>query len=258
MYEKCDSLSSKRDALTIQGRPDIKCQVYDRSFDKSQLCYMPPDTVKRIMRFAEELYPDPGELPEACAASFISCEQAVELQERIYDEGSRILKVYFGGNKDTHVERLFIPPWPTHLVKVHPGDGYGQRFFRVEERDIWLWMLLSVCAHVHELWCSLAESVDDNIHWTGHWMRYAASALKMKVNKKGDSWFKLKKKREISQLFNPSLDQILSDYQLAGEFFGRCKDVIVLGPADTSTDDSVRPRYNLEKKNVVICFEPDF
>ena len=35
-----------------------------------------------------------------------------------------------------------------------------------------------------------------------------------------------------------------------------CKDVVVLGPADT--DDLVWPRYNMEKKNVVICFEPDF
>ena len=55
---RSDDLSDKRDALSLQGRPDIKAQYYDRSVDKTSRSYIPREMIEHTLRFAEKLYPD--------------------------------------------------------------------------------------------------------------------------------------------------------------------------------------------------------
>lgn len=249
----CNPLSSIRNALTIQGRPNIKCQVYNKSFDKSKAGYMPGSLVDKIIDFLEDRYQDPSVFDEAATSTFISCEQAVELQENIYNEGSKIIKVYPDGRSSCMpVERLFTPPWPTYILKVHPADGYGERFYSVDESDYSLWVLLSLS--VWELWKSMVESVEDNIKWLGHWLRYAASALKFKVPKKENSWFKLKKKKEMISFFGLPLSETVSDFRKMKSLFSLCTDVFVI---NASSIDAIGEHiFDSMNKNVVICVDP--
>ena len=89
---KCDNLSNARDALSIQGRADIKAQIYDRSSDPDNACFMPREKVDSIMSTSEQKFPDPSVLPEYKTSSYIPCETAVALQEIMYGEGSCTIK----------------------------------------------------------------------------------------------------------------------------------------------------------------------
>ena len=60
---KCDNLSNRRDALSIQGRADIRAQIYDRCSEPDSACFMPREKIERILSRSESEFPDPSILP---------------------------------------------------------------------------------------------------------------------------------------------------------------------------------------------------
>lgn len=243
---RCDELSCRRDALSIQGRPDIRAQMNDRSLDIESPIYMPPEVIQRVIEYSELQYPDPLSLAERKTSTYIPCETAIKLQEIMYGESSRSLKVYDNDNDQTYSQKLFVPPWPTHFVEVHPMNDHGQRMFRVIHEQFGLWQLLCITGRVTDVWEALSNSVDNNKAWQGHWLRFASNVLGLKGQASSSRFFNAK--RNIVTIFSSPLEEILSSKEKTAELFSPCKEIVTI-EADSSLDE-------LENAKIVICVHP--
>lgn len=250
---KSDNISCTRDALSLQGRPDIKAQFCDRCFDTKSPSYIPKELIDHTLQFAETLYPGSTafSLPQCKTSSFISCQSAVELQEKMYQEASSTIEVY---NKETKTTRvvLFDPPWPTYFVHVHPSNDHGQRFHRVIEKDFGKWMFLCITGRVPELWTAISDAVVNNMSWHGHWLRYASLKLDLVGENRKCKHFPAD--IDVATMFPSQLGAILGSKKATSQLFEKCSKVAVLHKSIVSDQVSLQ---DLEDEQVIICLEPD-
>lgn len=101
-------------------------------------------------------------------------------------------------------------------------------------------------SQVPELWAQIAMSVEDNLSWHGHWLRYATSVLHLKARSQSSRMFPIRKKAE---LFALPLNEVFCDGNRLKELFGGCDGVHVV--ADRS--EGLR---HWQGEDVVICLCP--
>lgn len=256
---RADGLSSKRDALSIAGRPDIKAHLFDRCSDNSDPSFIPRRMIDDILRNAEREYPAPLDtLREWKSSSHIDCETALLLQEKTYDESSSTIRVYDKDNETRFEDKLFVPPWPLYQVFIHPTDNYGRRFERVMERQFDLWKLLCITGLVGELWESIVRCVRDNKSWHGHWLRFACLRLQLKgASQRCKVFPKLKPNqilRVFEKAFGTSLGTILRDHRQTAKLFEDCPEVLVMDGLSPIEDQLFIG--DIEKKNIIISIDP--
>lgn len=249
---RCDPLSAKRDALSVEGRPDIKAQLYDRCLNRKCPSFIPKGMIDQIVSYSEKEYGGPlSNLSEWNTSSYIPCDVAVQLQEKAYGDVSQNIKVYESVS-DMYEEEIFDPPWPLYFVPIHPMDDHGQRIQRVMEADFGLWQLLVISGRVFEVWESLARSVTDNRGWQGHWLRFATGELGFK-SRKCDIFKKLKKheiKTKIRGSYGVDVHEILKDRDRLSSLFGMCSDILVCAfhlPPDNELCSA------LKDKDIIFC-----
>jgi hypothetical protein len=127
--------------------------------------YSPKYIVDKKVIHAKKQYPSPSELAETRTSTFLDIESVIRLQEKMYSDTSR--------NTIGKTTELFKPPWPQFFVKVHPLDGNGQQFSRIEANDFGLWILPGVTTTFNKLWECLNGSVPNNTDWTGQWLQFS-------------------------------------------------------------------------------------
>ncbi|CAJ1944663.1 unnamed protein product [Cylindrotheca closterium] len=251
---KSDTLSCNRDFLSIQGRPDIRAQINERSTDKNSPLYMSRDTIESIFRASELKYPDLMELPETATSTFVPCDVAVKLQEMMYEEASKTIKV-FEDDGDHFAEKLFAPPWPSDFVEVHPLDGHGQRFHKVTNGDFGFWMFLCITGRVRDLWQAIASSVEDNRSWHGHWLQFASNVLTIPGKTAKSRYFPALAEKKVHDLFPVRLEDTLNDKAKTADLFCSCRSVFVVEGSLSQVEASDQ---ELEGKEVVICVNPKY
>lgn len=255
---RSDGLSSKRDSLSLQGRPDVKAQLYDRALDMKNPAYIPSETIKHVVEYAERQFPESLEsLNQWNTSTYIECEKAIELQEKAYGDGSKTIRVY-NSETDSHENKLFVPPWPVLLLKIHPIDDHGQRFQRIMESDFGIWCLLSMTTAVSELWESVVETVSETSSWDGHWLRFASSHLRLLGTRRNCGIFNKKTKKDINEMFRAfsggsSLSEILKNRDLTASIFQKCDEVLVV-EHHLPSEEELRDRWG--SKTIVICISP--
>ena len=256
---KSDSLACIRDSLGIQGRPDIRAQICDRCNDEDSSAYLTKASIDHILQFAESKFPEPTELKECQSSTYVSCENAVRLQEKIYGDASQTIKCYHGDSGDFTV-KLFQAPWPSHLVPVHWCDGYGQRFQRVLDTDFGIWVLLCVTGRVNDLWEALSESVVDNRSWIGHWLLYSSIKLGLPGRRKSQSsTFTLKNREEMLEEIEIAcggvgLEQAFEDIEVAEALFSDCPRIKVV---EGYLSELEYTDGELRSWDAVVCIKPD-
>ena len=246
----------KRDALTIQGRPDIKAQIYDRCYDCGSDAYIPQSTVENVFAFAESKFPNVQDLPEWPTSTYIDASCAVKLQEKMLGEGSRTIRVYENEQDNAGKVVMFRPPWPTFFVQVHRMDDHGERFDRVMEADYGLWVLLCITGKVPDVWECLSAAVNNNRHWFGHWLTYASKMLGFRRTGNYRCFKNKMSKADVVGLFDRPLEQIFSSREATANLFLECPDVHVVRGSFDEAD--IPPAANNRKKRVVICIKPQF
>jgi hypothetical protein len=258
MFSRSDSLSLLRDSLSIAGRDDVRCHVTSLCKDPTAHNYVPKYIVDRKLTHAKKQYPSPLKLAETRTSTFVDIDSAVRLQEKIYSDTSRNIDIHYqlGDGTMAKTTELFEPPWPQFFVKIHPLDGYGQRFSRIEASDFGLWILLGITTTVNELWECLNASVRNNIDWTGHWLRFASKKVRL-VQRSTSSYsskkyFQDKKVKEIQSMFTMPLVDLVSDVSEMRRLFSGCPNVVILD----SYLDNAGLRIDSECKVVVVVLHP--
>ena len=254
----CDPLSARRDALSIQGRPDIKAQLYDRCLERKRLGYAPRSMVKEFTQYAEKEFGEPlTSLPQWGTSSYIPFDTAILLQEKTYRDSSKSIRVY-DLESNRYEDQLFEPPWPEYIVPVHPMDSYGQRFEKVADGDDFgLFQFLCLTGLVAEVWESIAHSVVDNVTWQGHWLRYASRVLRVKGSRGFCKVFKRKNREKILEMFrelhDDELHVLLKDRNKVALLFSACPEVHVCD-FYLPTDEEICDVW--KEKNIMIILHP--
>ena len=201
-YVPTNKLAQQRDALSIAGRSDVRTHVLQLPRDCDARNYMPTKNVQDKLRMADALFPNVPQLQskELAAATFVALDDAISLQEETYNESTQVLKVV---DPDTGTSNLeaFDPPWPKRIFRVHPLDGFGERFSAIEDNcdSFVAWTLLGCVMCVPSLWSIASDAIVDNKDPKGYLMSIAWS-LQMKAGK-GRSI------RTNKQFFSPPKDK---------------------------------------------------
>jgi hypothetical protein len=234
MFSRADSLSLLRDSLSIAGRDDVRYHVASLCNNPTAHNYVPKYIIDQKLMHAKKQYPSPSGLAQAQTSTFVDIESAVRLQEMIYSDSSRNIDIYspLADGTIAKTTEIFEPPWPQFFVKVHPSDGYGQRFSRITADDFGLWILLGITTTVNELWECLNGSVRNNTDWTGHWLQFAQKKLRFAQrctsSYSSKKYFPEKKVKEIQSLFSVPLVDLVSDASEMKRLFSQCPNVVIV------------------------------
>lgn len=174
-----NALALLRDSLSIKGRSDIREYVRQLSKNPYDMAYVPANIIDRKLMVAENSFIDLPDRKELRASTYVNLLDSIELQEQSYEAKSQVLLVF-----DEHgasEEILFDPPWPCRQLRIHPYDGFGERFVRISDptKSFVGFLLLGIMTVVDEFWSVLVNNVKDNQMWFGWWLVLAAESLKL-------------------------------------------------------------------------------
>jgi predicted GIY-YIG superfamily endonuclease len=178
-----------RNYLYISGRSDIRCYVAQLSQDKGTRTYLPQRDVDQLLKLSREHFPDVAinASSETEGSTFVSLEDAVSVQEHIYNEGTQVLLVIphndyddTGGNDSPPREEFFRPPWPNFFLKVHPMGGHGEQFPRISDpyKSFVAWSVIAAVACVPLVWSASAKGIKNSVDRIGYLVACAWNIIK--------------------------------------------------------------------------------
>lgn len=182
-----DALAHLRDALSINGRSDIREYVRRLGENAHDPAYVPSNIISRKLAVAANSFSDLPNVEELKGSTYISLVDAIELQEQAYQAQSQVLNVYCEEMENSE-EVVFDPPWPRRRLRIHPYDGFGERFHKVSDPSGTFvgFVLLGLITVVDEIWFILTSNVKTNREWIGWWLAFAAERIKLPGRGRGE------------------------------------------------------------------------
>jgi hypothetical protein len=114
--------------------------------------------VEEKLKIATEVYPDLSTftMNELSGSTYISLDDAVALQEYTYNQTPINLSIRNESNPNEILEaKLFDPPWPLKVIRVHPYNTHGEKFTGVPIQEKAL--LFGVTLPVSSVWTTCGQ-----------------------------------------------------------------------------------------------------
>ena len=184
-------LSHSRDYLSLKGREDVRHNFQLLSQSPTSTTYLPVKNIMQMLNAAEHIYPNiESTLSTRLAGStYVPIRDAISMQETAYNAHPITILC-----QDSNDPILYQPPWPLHMIRVHPFDSYGERFTAVDtpiaQTDIagyHLWCIISCLLCVDVIWSEASQSMKTDNDAIGYLMQLAWDQRKCDSNRSTSS-----------------------------------------------------------------------
>jgi hypothetical protein len=181
-YGYANNATRLRDYLYISGRSDVRCYVAQLFQDRGCKSYIPKKDVENLLCYSRKHFPDVPLFAKLVldGSTFITLEDAVNVQEYIYKEGAQVIEIKSSPTVSTGETEFFQPPWPTFFLRVHPVGGFGEQFPKIVNtyKSFVAWSLIAAAACVPSIWSACTKSIKSDIDPIGYLVACAWNTMK--------------------------------------------------------------------------------